>query len=100
MNNKERFTNRVDMYVKYRPSYPQEAIDYLYNDVGLSAHSEIADIGAGTGIFTKCLLARACHVTAVEPNLAMRQAAQKALAGEAGCKRHDSIIGRCSISQG
>ena len=51
MNSKERFSNRVDSYTKYRPSYPQEVMDYLYGTVGLDG--EIADIGAGTGIFTK-----------------------------------------------
>lgn len=53
MDNKERFSNRVDSYLKYRPSYPQEAVNYLYNDVGLSSNSKIADIGSGTGIFSK-----------------------------------------------
>lgn len=56
MNSKERFSNRVDSYTKYRPSYPQEVMDYLYDTVGLDG--EIADIGAGTGIFSKLLLKR------------------------------------------
>lgn len=53
MNGKERFSNRVDAYVKYRPGYPAEAIDYLYKEAGLLPESEMADIGAGTGIFTR-----------------------------------------------
>ncbi|WP_372660780.1 class I SAM-dependent methyltransferase [Cohnella sp.] len=81
MENKERFSNRVEKYVKYRPSYPKEAIDYLYTAVGLRQHSEIADIGAGTGIFSRLLLERGSRVTAVEPNQAMREAAEKALGG-------------------
>lgn len=79
MENKERFTDRVDTYVKYRPSYPVEAIDYLYNTIGFDANSEIADIGAGTGIFSRLLLERGSQVTAVEPNQAMREAAVKVL---------------------
>lgn len=82
MNSKERFSNRVDMYVQYRPSYPQEAIDYLYNIVGFRSNSEIADIGAGTGIFSKLLVARGSNVIAVEPNLEMREAAEKVLGAE------------------
>lgn len=81
MENKERFTNRVDKYVKYRPSYPKEAIDYLYTVVGFQQRSAIADIGAGTGIFSRLLLEQGSHVTAVEPNQAMREAAEKALGG-------------------
>ena len=33
-------------------------MDYLYNEVGFSDKSKIADIGAGTGIFTRQLLER------------------------------------------
>ena len=82
MNSKERFTERVDTYVKYRPSYPREAIDYLYQAVGLEQGSTVADIGAGTGIFTKLLLERGSSVIAVEPNDGMRSAAVEMLAQE------------------
>lgn len=82
MNSKERFSNRVDSYVKYRPSYPQEAIQYLYDTAGLPENGEVADIGAGTGIFSKPLLERGSKVTAVEPNKEMREAAENMLGGE------------------
>lgn len=88
MDSKERFSNRVDTYVKYRPSYPTEAINYLYDVIGLHPHSEIADIGAGTGVFSKLLLARGSHVTAVEPNDEMRKAAERML----GEENHFSIV--------
>jgi SAM-dependent methyltransferase len=88
--NKTRFTNRVDAYVKYRPGYPKEAIDYLYETVGFKSHSEVADIGAGTGIFSKLILERGSHVTAIEPNQAMREAAERMLAGES---RYSSVTG-------
>ncbi|MEK5257461.1 class I SAM-dependent methyltransferase [Paenibacillus sp. FSL F4-0125] len=80
MNNKERFSNRVDSYVKYRPSYPRETIDYLYNTIGLKPNCDIADIGAGTGIFSALLLERGSRVTAVEPNPEMRTAAEEKFA--------------------
>ncbi|WP_238653141.1 class I SAM-dependent methyltransferase [Paenibacillus piscarius] len=80
MNNGERFSNRVDSYVKYRPSYPSEAVDYLYNDIGLRPNSKIADIGSGTGSLSKLLLERGSEVIAVEPNQAMREAAEQRLA--------------------
>lgn len=80
MDNKERFSDRVDLYVKYRPSYPVEAIDYLYQTIGLNRNSTIADVGAGTGIFSALLLERGSHVTAVEPNLEMRKAAEEKFA--------------------
>lgn len=84
MDNTQRFTDRVDTYVKFRPSYPKEAIDYLYETVGLGAGGEIADVGAGTGKFTRLLIERGSVVYAVEPNDAMRNAAEDALGGTPG----------------
>lgn len=84
MNNGERFSNRVDSYLKYRPSYPQAAIDYLYNDIGLHPNSKIADIGSGTGSLSKLLLERGSEVIAVEPNQAMREAAEQRLSSHPG----------------
>ena len=52
----ERFSNRVENYVKYRPGYPKEFIDYLYKNVGFSKQSIIADIGSGTGRISEVYL--------------------------------------------
>ncbi len=52
----KRFSDRVDNYVKYRPGYPGEVISFLQKECDLSLNSVIADIGSGTGIFTKLLL--------------------------------------------
>jgi Methylase involved in ubiquinone/menaquinone biosynthesis len=79
MNSKERFSNRVDAYVKYRPSYPAEAIAHLYHTIGLSRSSIIADVGAGTGKFSELLLNQGSPVIAVEPNKEMREAAEQRL---------------------
>lgn len=79
LNSKERFSNRVETYLKYRPSYPKEAVDYLFNNVGLRSNSTIADIGSGTGIFSRLLLERGSNVIAVEPNEAMRMASEQML---------------------
>jgi ubiquinone/menaquinone biosynthesis C-methylase UbiE len=73
----KRFTERVDNYVKYRPGYPDEVIDFLRSECELSKESAIADIGSGTGIFTKLLLDKGYMVYAVEPNQAMQQAAKQ-----------------------
>ena len=72
MDNTKKFTNKADKYVSSRPSYPTKLMDYLYNEVGFSDKSKIADIGAGTGIFTRQLLERKSDVIAVEPNDDMR----------------------------
>ena len=51
----KRFSDRVDNYVKYRPSYPKELITFLIEKVGLSKVSTVADIGSGTGIFSNLI---------------------------------------------
>ncbi len=94
-DSKTRFSNRVEDYVKYRPSYPKGAIDYLYEVVGMTSDSNIADIGAGTGLFTKLILERESYVTSVEPNQAMREASLKMLSNET---RFSSIDGSAEAS--
>lgn len=71
----KRFSDRVDNYVKYRPSYPAEVINYLESSCGLETGSAIADVGSGTGIFSALLLAKGWRVFGVEPNEAMQRAA-------------------------
>jgi SAM-dependent methyltransferase len=71
----KRFSDRVDNYVKYRPTYPPEVLDYLKAECDLTSKSVIADVGAGTGIFTKLLLDKGYKVFAVEPNQPMLKAA-------------------------
>ena len=70
------FTTLAKDYVKYRPSYNTEITNIILSSVGRNINDiKIADIGAGTGIFTKCMLdAGATKVIAVEPNLEMRRA--------------------------
>ncbi|HOJ79314.1 MAG TPA: class I SAM-dependent methyltransferase [Clostridiales bacterium] len=70
----ERFSDRVENYVKYRPGYPKEFIDYLYANAGFSEESVIADIGSGTGILTALLLERGSRAIGIEPNREMRNA--------------------------
>ncbi len=74
-----RFSDRVANYVAYRPGYPDALVEALRVEVGLSATSTVADIGSGTGISTELLLRIGCVVYAVEPNAAMRQAAEARL---------------------
>ncbi len=79
VNNEERFTGKADIYKKFRSSYPDELIDYLYSKVGLSKDSVIADVGSGTGIFSRLLLERGSCVYCVEPNDDMRRIAENDL---------------------
>lgn len=75
----ERFSNRVENYVKYRPSYPPEVLHLFKTEMNLQTDSVVADIGAGTGISAKIFLENGNRVFAVEPNAAMRNAAAEFL---------------------
>lgn len=76
----ERFSSRVADYVRYRPDYPPALLDWLHQDIGVPTETLVADIGAGTGISTRLFLAAGHPVIAVEPNAAMREAAEQLLA--------------------
>jgi len=78
-DSKQRFSNRVDDYTRYRPGYPPEALQFIRDQSNLNTNSTVADIGAGTGIFTALLLNSGASVIAVEPNEAMRSAADRHL---------------------
>ena len=77
----QRFSSRVEDYVRYRPGYPPEVIQLLTAECGLTAQSVVADIASGTGIFTRMLLENGARVFGVEPNTGMRRAAEEFLAG-------------------
>jgi len=85
-----RFSDRVADYVRYRPHYPDAMWDALVERCGLAPGDRMADVGSGTGISTGPLLDRGVFVYAVEPNGAMRAAAEAALGERAG---FDSIDG-------
>ncbi len=75
----ENFTDRANIYAKYRPSYPNEYIDYLLSANQLKGNRIVADIGSGTGIFSHQLLESGLHVIGVEPNDDMRKMAEQSL---------------------
>lgn len=76
-----RFTNRVANYVKYRPGYPKEMLRLFREEMGLTGSSVVADVGSGTGISAKLFLENGNTVYGVEPNDAMRAAAEEFLKG-------------------
>jgi ubiquinone/menaquinone biosynthesis C-methylase UbiE len=80
VDSKERFSDRVENYVRFRPGYPPEAVEVLKKACGLTRDSFVADIASGTGIFTRLLLENGNRVFGVEPNADMRQAGEEYLA--------------------
>jgi SAM-dependent methyltransferase len=76
---KQRFSNRVADYVRYRPGYPAELLDLLRAECGLRPEHVIADIGSGTGLLSQLFLKNGNRVFGIEPNLEMRQAGEEFL---------------------
>jgi SAM-dependent methyltransferase len=77
----QRFSSRVKNYIKYRPGYPNEIIETLRSECGLTADSIIADVGSGTGILTEMFLRNGNEVYGVEPNREMRESGERLLKG-------------------
>ncbi len=78
-DNTQRFSSRVENYVKYRPTYPQAIVETLREECQLTPASQIADIGSGTGLLTELFLQNGNPVFAVEPNPEMRTAGEQLL---------------------
>lgn len=76
---KQRFSNRVENYIRYRPSYPADVLDLLESECGLTPGVAVADVGSGTGILSRLLLERGARVYGIEPNRGMREAAESLL---------------------
>ncbi|KAG8754395.1 hypothetical protein FRC12_011200 [Ceratobasidium sp. 428] len=73
-----------DHYDKARPSYPQEALTALYTSIPKTDEPlKIAELGSGTGLFTRALLAHSVfgpavgELRAIEPSEGMRQALEE-----------------------
>jgi ubiquinone/menaquinone biosynthesis C-methylase UbiE len=74
-----RFSKRVEDYIKSRPGYPNEIIETLRSECGLTPDSIIADIGSGTGILAEIFLRNGNLVYGIEPNNEMRAAGERLL---------------------
>lgn len=69
------FTPQADAYARARPGYSRAMVTVLLKLMELRDGDAIAEIGAGTGLFTATLAERGLRVTAVEPNAEMRSRA-------------------------
>ena len=77
MDSKKRFSKIVSYYIKYRPGYPDAIIQFMQDELGLKGPSVIADIGSGTGKLSELFLRNRNRLIGVEPNAAMRGAAEE-----------------------
>ena len=71
----------ADAYERGRPSYPAAAVELLAAELGIGPGTVVVDLGAGTGKWSRLLVARGARVVAVEPVPAMREALAAAVPG-------------------
>jgi len=76
---KQRFSNRVTDYVRYRPGYPAEILPLLQTWTHFRPEHVVADIGSGTGLLSKLFVDFGNRVFGVEPNAEMRAAGEEFL---------------------
>ncbi|MEM6723419.1 MAG: class I SAM-dependent methyltransferase [Bacteroidota bacterium] len=79
MDPTKRFSDRVQDYIRYRPEYPAKVVAYLTKKKILLPGDLVADLGSGTGKSTKIFLEKGFETYGIEPNEAMRQAAEDLL---------------------
>lgn len=97
MKNEERFSNRAELYLKYRPTYPDVLMRLLEKEAGFSPGACIADIGSGTGFSSELLLKHGCKVFGVEPNKSMRQIADQYLQNYHGFKSQNGTASNTGL---
>lgn len=68
----EGFGAGADAYEQGRPSYPDDVVAWLVDQLGISAGATVLDLAAGTGKLTRLLARPGVELLAVEPVDAMR----------------------------
>src|SRR2546423_7275732 len=64
-------------YERHRPEYPEEALRWAAEQLGLAPAARVLDVGAGTGKLTRGLVALGFEVVAVEPGKPMLEQLRK-----------------------
>ncbi len=93
---REGFAREAASYARGRPDYPPQLAPWLTGPLGLAPGRRAADVGAGTGKFTRLLLATGADIVAIEPVAPMR--AQ--LAGIAGVEALDGTAQSLPVADG
>ncbi|MBB5870744.1 SAM-dependent methyltransferase [Allocatelliglobosispora scoriae] len=74
------FGAAASLYDRARPTYPAEALTWTFAPLG-AGPLRVVDLGAGTGLLTRVLLAAGHEVIPVEPDAGMRAALAAATPG-------------------
>ncbi|MGE3316407.1 MAG: class I SAM-dependent methyltransferase, partial [Planctomycetaceae bacterium] len=75
-NSTQRFSDRLENYVRYRPGYPDAVVSILAEQFSWSGPQTVADVGSGTGFSSELFLRLGHSVIGIEPNQPMREAGE------------------------
>jgi ubiquinone/menaquinone biosynthesis C-methylase UbiE len=75
------FEDVAELYERVRPEYPEQAVAWLVEQLGVDTASTVLDLGAGTGKLTRAFVGRVGHVIAVEPGPEMLAQLRKLVPG-------------------
>lgn len=65
---RERFSGAATGYARSRPGYPAPLVDWVLAEAAVGPGDRVADVGCGTGIFTRLLAARGLDVVGIDAN--------------------------------
>ena len=99
MDTTKEFSGMALVYTEGRPIYADAFIDDLYAKFGVTTNSIIADIGSGTGKFSKQLIEKGSFVYCVEPNEDMRNQAEFELKKYSNCKCVDGDASNTTLKE-
>lgn len=90
MREGELFDQMAEYYDRYRPGYPEEAVEYILRRGDLTAGSRVLEVGAGSGKATRQFLGKGLSLTCLDPGAEL-VAAGNARWGQQGAR---FVVGR------
>jgi SAM-dependent methyltransferase len=81
LDSRRRFSAVAGGYDRFRPGYPAALVDWIEATTGVRPGARVADLGCGTGIWSRTLAARGYRVIGVDPNDDMLARAREAGGG-------------------
>ncbi len=94
------FDEAPTLYARYRPAYPDAAVDALLELAGVPEGGAALEIGAGPGTLTLPLLDRGLRVTAIEPGPRMAAMLRARLDGRANARVVESTFEDAGVEGG
>jgi SAM-dependent methyltransferase len=73
----KRFDEAAEYYDHYRPSYPDELIEWIESKAGLKPSSKILEIGAGSGKASELFLSRGYELLCIEPGAQLAEVGRR-----------------------